>query len=284
MRRFAACLLVILASACGQLPRPFQPEDKSGNALLHLVDRAGVLVRPITADAPGRPEAMAEVLAAALRARNLPATTRGRNQGSRILTGRAAVVRLPAGRDEVMLYWELRDMTGARLGSYAQRSELEPGAWQIGDPEAIAPVVDQAAGVIAAMVQGPPIESAAARQAHLVILPITGLPGDGGTSLPRALKAALAAVDLTVAEEAGAEGLLIACEVDLGPPRGGLQEIAVTWAVIRASDNAELGRIEQQNAVPAGSLDGPWGATARGIAQGAAFGILELVERLGETI
>ena len=119
MVRHAGLLFaLLLATACGQLPRPFQPVDKNGNALLDLENRAGIVVRPVTRDAPGRPAEAAELLAAALRHHDLPASTQGLNRASRILTGRAAVLRLPGGGDEVMVHWELRDTSGARVGRH----------------------------------------------------------------------------------------------------------------------------------------------------------------------
>jgi len=288
MIRLASLLFALfLATACGQLPRPFQPIDKSGNALLDLENRAGIVVRPVARDAPGRPAEAAELLAAALRDRDLPATTQGSNQASRILTGRAVVLRLPSGGDEVMVYWELRDTNGSRVSSYAQRAELAPDAWRAGDPEAVGKVMDEAATVIAALVDGTPIIPAAlphAPVARLAIAPMQGLPGDGAISLFRALAAELHAARLPLAEQAADGELLVVCQVVLGAPEGPAQEVKIDWIVKRASNGAELGRIEQQNRIPAGSLDGPWGPAAKAIAQGAAIGIKQLVEQLEQPI
>lgn len=288
MVRLAGILLaVLLLAACGQLPRPFQPVDKSGNELLRLKDRAGIVVRPVLRDAPGRPAEAAEILATKLRERNLPASTRDLGRASRVLTGRAAVLGLPAGREEVMVYWELRDASSGRVGAYAQRTELAPGAWRSGDPESVGKVMDDAATVIAAMVQGAPVKSAALPEVprkRLEIVPMQGLPGDGAASLSRALTVALRAADLPLAERPGDGEILIVCNVVLGPAQGSWQEVKVNWAVIRASDGSELGRIDQQNRVPLGSLNGPWGPAAHGIAEGAALGIKELVERLSQPI
>ena len=141
-------------AACGQLPRPFQPEDKSDNDLIHLPDGMGILVQPLSRDAPADPEAAAEVLAAALRARNLAASTRGQNGAARVLSGHATILEKPELRDELLIYWELAAADGTRIGSHAQRSELPPGAWQAGDPETVNRVLGRSAAAIAAMVQG----------------------------------------------------------------------------------------------------------------------------------
>ncbi|MDH3473444.1 MAG: hypothetical protein OEM59_07105 [Rhodospirillales bacterium] len=293
MVRRALCLLglVLAVAGCGQLPRPFQPADKTGNALLEIKDGMAIAVLPVTHDAPGAPLVTAEALAAALRDRNLPASTQGRARAGRRLSGRAVVQPLSAGQEEVLLYWELSNAQGQRLAAVAQRGVAVPGAWRAGDPEVVRELMDQAAGKIAALVQDPTVEEAALTAPlaaptppKLVILPIEDLPGDGGRSLPWALAAELLAAGVPLAREAGADDLTIAGRVELAAPRSGRQEVTVGWTVTRARDGAELGRIDQRSQVPAGSLDGPWGATAGGIAAGAAAGILDLLDRLGPAI
>jgi hypothetical protein len=292
-RLAAALLCLALAAACGQLPRPFQPEDKSGNRLIYLADladlaeRGAILVRPIGGNAPGNPAAAAESLAAALRARDLAASTRDEEGRGQVLRGWATVQRLPNGREEVLLSWELADAAGARLGRGAQRSELDTGvwagAWKAGERESLDRVMDRAAAAIAALVQGPAVESASAAGSadpRLVILPMRDLPGDGTLSLPRALRYELDAARIPLVDEPGDGDLLVACSISLDPPRADWQEVRIVWTVTRAGDGLELGRIDQQNRVPAGSLDGPWGAAAHGIAQGAVEGIRALVERI----
>ena len=279
--------LGLLTAGCGQLPRPFQPADKTANALLDPKAAAGVLVLPLAHDTPGAPEAAAEALAAALRSRNVPASTRGWNAASRILTGRAVLQDLPDGKNELLLFWELADAKGGRLDHFAQRSELAPGAWQAGDPKSIAAVMNQAAVQIAAVVQGPrpgAARSPAPPRGRLAIQPMTGLPGDGAQSLAEALRRRLLAAGLPVAEQPGTDDLVVTCAVTLGQPLGSGQEVTVVWTVSRARDGVELGQITQQNRVPAGSLDGSWGATAAGIAEGATLGIIEILERRAQAI
>ena len=165
-----------------------------------------------------------------------------------------------------------------------QRSELAPGAWRAGDPDSVATVMDQAALRIATVVRGPrdePDEPQDDAGARLAIAPMAGLPGDGARSLPAALRLRLVAAGVAVAEQPNEGDIVVNCQVTLRP-LGLLQEATVVWVVSR--NGAELGRITQQSHVPAGSLDGPWGTTATGIAEGATIGIIELFERRAETI
>jgi hypothetical protein len=107
-------------------------------------------------------------------------------------------------------------------------------------------------------------------------------PGDGGTSLPRALAAELQAAKLPVAERIDDSDILVFGDVALGPVEGGLQAVSITWSLVVASDDRKLGEIAQQNLVPAGSLDGPWGPVADEIARAAATGLRELLGQAGK--
>lgn len=286
-RLLLALLTALLATAgCGALPRPFEPVDKASNDLVRLEDGIGISVLPVTHEPPGAPGAAAEALADAIRKHNVPASTQGVTAGSRTLTGRAVVQALSTGKEEVLLYWELSDPDGARVGSFAQRGELQKGAWQAGRPEVITELMERAAAKVAAMVQDPAVEEAPPPPGtRLVILPMADLPGDGGRSLASALETALRAAGLPLAEHPeDSDDLLIACTVALGPPQGASQDVRVGWTVTRAGDGAELGRIDQRNLIPAGSLDGPWGMTAQGIAAGAAEGIIALIGQVDSNI
>ncbi len=274
-----------MLAACGQLPQPFQPEEKSGNALLQLRDRAGIVVQPVASDAPASGTALAEAMAERLRDLDIPTTTSGGNRGSQRLAGRAAVRPLPGGREEIILYWELRDPDGRRAGFHSQRHEQAAGNWAAGSPGLLAELADTAAPALAAMAQDPPVKAAPIPgfpDARLVILPLSGAPGDAAKSLPRALQAELAAAKLPVADQIGNGDLLILGDVAVGPAEGGLQAVSIRWSLVSASDDRQLGEIAQQNLVPAGSLDGPWGPVAEEVARAAASGLADLLGAAGK--
>ena len=192
---------------------------------------------------------------------------------------------LPGGREEVLLYWELRDPAGRRTGVHTQRREQAAGAWAAGDPEMFAEIAGAAAPALAAMAQDPTVEAAAIPgfpRARLVILPLGGAPGDAAESLPRALAAELAAAKLPVAEKIGDGDLLILGDVALGPAEGGVQAVSIRWTLVSASDDRQIGEIAQQNMVPAGSLDGPWGPVAEEVARAAADGLADLLGAAGK--
>lgn len=282
-----ATIALVLAplSGCGPLPRPFASDDKDLTRLQALAVQQQVVVLPLQADLPAEPRARAaDVMAQALARRTLPATTTGDPRRSRNLSGRAIVQRLNFREDEVLLYWELSEPDGRRIGTYTQRNILPHGIWQAGLPEGIDPVMTEAAGPIADLLRPPAVEQAPIPgfpDANVVLLPMDALPGDGPKSLYSALARELATEGVPLSQTIEDEDLLVFGDVELGPDRNGVQGIKIVWYVIRASDSAELGQISQANRIPTGALDGPWGPTANAIAKGAASGILQLLDQVG---
>ncbi|RMD65233.1 MAG: hypothetical protein D6826_00570 [Alphaproteobacteria bacterium] len=114
---------------------------------------------------------------------------------------------------------------------------------------------------------------------RLVILPVEGAPGDAARSLPRALAAALRGAGFAITDRIAENDLLILGDVALAPPRGGIQDVTITWTVTAARNDRDLGQVVQRNRVAAGSLDGPWGPVAAAVAREAAAGLGDLIVR-----
>jgi hypothetical protein len=91
----------------------------------------------------------------------------------------------------------------------------------------------------------------------VVVITVTGATGDGNTSLKDALNKELAGAYRV-------EG-----KVALGPAKDGKQSIHIEWTV-RKSSGQKIGTVFQHNEIPAGSLDGEWGMTAKQAAGAAA--------------
>ena len=66
--------------------------------------------------------------------------------------------------------------------------------------------------------------------------------------------------------------------VNVSPPYNGSNDIAITW-LVATKEGRELGKVTQNNRVPAGSLNGRWGDVAYIIAQGGSIGIIDIVEQ-----
>ena len=66
--------------------------------------------------------------------------------------------------------------------------------------------------------------------------------------------------------------------VTVDKPIAGKQHVKIVWHV-RHGDGSEIGTVAQENDVPEGLLDGPWGDVAFTIAVAAQDGIMQLVAR-----
>ena len=66
--------------------------------------------------------------------------------------------------------------------------------------------------------------------------------------------------------------------VSLKDASGGKQSIRIDWLVLDPSGK-KVGTVSQQNTIPKGSLNGPWGAIADAAAGAAADGIVKLLPK-----
>ncbi|HSR71106.1 MAG TPA: hypothetical protein VLL72_01880, partial [Kiloniellales bacterium] len=271
IRSIALSAALLAPAACGDLPRPYQPAEKTANPLIEHAQGAGVLVLPLTGDRPGldreagtgEPASLSDAVARALVAREVLASTTSRSLASRSLASRAEA--RPAGPDRLALEieWGLRRPDGIVLGRYTLRDEVPAAAWQSGDPALLEALAEAAAPGIATLAGArpelapEPVAIPGFPDARLVVPPLERAPGDGETALADALTAELERGGLPVAREARDNDLLVLGSVVLGPAGDdGLQDVTVRWRVARAADETELGGIEQRNRVPVGSLDG----------------------------
>lgn len=281
----ALLLLIPALAACGPLPRPFQPEVKPRNELLTLDDSAGIVVLPLDGLVEVAPAEASQALAEALRERNVPATTRGGNRASRYLFARGELRSLDARREELWITWELSDSQGQRIAEALQRERLPREAWARMEPQTLMPVLEEAADVIASLVQEPAVHEAVAPEPQAVelrvaVVPLDPAPGDAATSLPAALSIELLGAGVALSRTPEPGDLVVGGKVELDPPEGGSQRVEILWIVSR--DGEELGRVSQANRVPAGSLDGPWGPVAPLVAGAALDGLLPIFDRIAK--
>jgi hypothetical protein len=273
MRRLLPWLLLL--AACQPLPHPFAADvPPPRSAVLSPRDGAGILVLPLA----GAPPAVAEALAAALREAEVPASTQGGgNKGSYRLF---VLAEPPAdGGARLLLEWELRAAAGNVLGTgNGAAKDAIKDSRDANDP-GLRRLAADAVPAIAKLVQGDVPGAAEVSEPLLGLRPVAGAPGDGGPALVRAMDFALRRAHVALAEKAGdKETLVLSGRVELSAPDAGRQQVKVRWVLSRA-DGGEVGQINQENAVPAGSLDGPWGDIAFAVANAAAPGVAALVEK-----
>jgi hypothetical protein len=123
-----------------------------------------------------------------------------------------------------------------------------------------------------------PTRAAAPKAAGVMVQPVTGAPGDGQRSLTIALKKRLYAGGVKLANGTAVNVYMVKGIVKLSDASGGKQSIRIDWQVLDPSGK-KLGTVSQQNTIPRGSLNGPWGAIADAAAGAAADGIIKLLPK-----
>jgi hypothetical protein len=270
LRLFAA-VLPLAVGACGELPRPFQPDSKAEvNRLLVLPDSAGVIVLPVA----GLPEPLAvelaEKLADALRRENVPATTGEGNRHSYLIEGET----VPGTEGVPVAQFELRDPRGALLKTHKVALDREV---QNSAGLDFAAVARSAAAPLAAALQPDAVNPPPPRP-PLKIGGVTGSPGNGDAALARALDYALRRTGVKLAQAGDKDSLEVRGAVIIVERGAKLRNVEVVWTVY-APDGAELGQVRQQNDVTTDFMERAWPEMASAVADGAAEGLADLVER-----
>jgi len=279
-----AFLVLFLLAACGQLPRPYQPVEKSVD-LAALIREETIAVAAPAGMPADTADAFRAAVVKALVAAGLPAAADD-VPGSRQLSITVDTSE-SAGREIVLSHWryEAGEAEAAQAVSLDVSTAVPAESWGAGDPIAIQAVADAGARRLAARLEQPadgppPIPGFA--DARVVVLPVEGAPGDGDESLEKAVTEALKASDVRLAALPEADDLLLQGTVQTTPPKSGEQGVRITWILISAQNFREIGRVSQANVVPAGSLNGRWGETASAVADAARDGILNLLEQAAE--
>ncbi len=274
----AVLALLVLLAACQPLPHPFA-DDRPPAALLQVRDVAGVSIAPIAGEPAAVAEKLSAAVASALLKHDIPASDETTSLSSYQLSGRVVEARSQGGKATVAAYWRLQDSKGRMVGERTVRAEAEARDWDSGDAQAIERLAGLSADAVAPLLEDEaPVEAAAERRIRVAIGDISGAPGDGATALAAAVAAVLRKQDLAIVEKGQPADLTIDGEVSVGPVKANQQHVKILWHVRRA-DGVEIGTAGQENDVPKGLLDGPWGDLAYSVAIAAGDGLMQLVAR-----
>lgn len=282
--RFALLGLLLTAAGCQPLPKPFAADAPPQDApIMTLKDSAGIVVQPIGGASEPVASQLAEAMAEALRDADVPASTQASNRASYVLAG-VAEERPRAGDSALIaLHWELRGPDGRAAGTYEQTAESSLAHWHEGDPALIKQLVGAAAPAVADLLLEEGAVAVDSEQ-RVAVPPVVGAPGDGARSLARAMEMALRQANVPVTESATAAGryFTVAGKVGLAAAAEGKQKVTVSWTLL-GPDGGQIGQVNQENAIAAGSLDGRWGDVAYAVAKSAADGIVALLDHLKKT-
>ncbi len=151
-----------------------------------------------------------------------------------------------------------------------------PAASSTGRTAASATTTAAATGAATASRSTTTPAKAAPKPSGVVVGSVTGAPGDGSRSLPAALRKRLPRSGVKVVSR-GSNVYTVKGIVKLTSAGSGKEKIRIDWRVFDPAGKT-LGTVSQQNTIPKGSLNGPWGAIADAAAGAAIPGIKKLVQ------
>jgi hypothetical protein len=276
----AAAAMALLV-ACQPLPHPFADDvPRKGSAILALRDSASVTIAPIKGAPRATAEKLGPAIAAALQAKEIAASDRTASLGSYELIGMIKEMAPAGGKVALVAAWELRDPSGQRLGERAEQLDAPAADWEEGKGETVAQLAAASAEQLVALLQdAAPTEAEIGGRTRLRVGSVEGAPGDGSEALARAITELLKKQDLAIITDPHAEAdLILTAEVAVARPKAGKQNVKIVWH-LRLKDGGEIGTVGQENDVPAGLLDGPWGDVAYMVGVSAQEGIMQLVSR-----
>lgn len=181
----------------------------------------------------------------------------------------AAVIRSIAGKTTSQIAASLPRGGGSSAPVVAASPSSSPSASSSPAPSPTATATTTAAGA-----SRPP----SVKSAGVLVQPVTGAPGDGQRSLATALKKRLYAGGVKLANGTSVGVYMVKGSVKLSDASGGKQSIRIDWLVLDPTGK-KLGTVSQQNTIPRGALNGPWGAIADAAAGAAADGIIKLLPK-----
>lgn len=283
-------LLALFLTGCGEIPRPFsrQPHEKPAIEFFLAPEAAGIYVEPIEGPVGWVGEAMAAAISKSLVEHNVIASVSARNKRSYVLRGQG-YQQLHVGQPaELVLDWELSDPSGKVIGEKRVSSTPPSAFWEAPIAAHFRDISNQNAPGIAAWLL-PQLETvAAADLPGLYVDLIEGKAGSGNAILRQALLRKLRARGVPVENSIATAGgvLSLKGKIDIKPINADTDIVAISWRLIDPAGR-EIGVIDQQNAVPSGSMEDNWVAASPVIADGALQGLLPLLrayerQRIGE--
>ena len=276
---------ITVAILCGcDIPRPFSTSDdtRSKNPQLNLGARAQLLVTPVLG-VPGLngTRSFTDLLIAALRKRDIPALSHAPSGIVPLLIG--SVSEKP-GQDGTMIVtfeWRLVDTLGITTNTFSTHHTVPGLEWLEHDPFTISDLTREVSAEIDRLLSP---QSALIAIEGVYIAPLNGLPGDGNTSLHRALVNALAAQNVNIVDRLDQAAFEVRFDGTVTPLPNGSDLVSLFWEVYRhhaTTDPKRLGQIDLTNSVAAGRTNGPWRELASAAASGSASGIIELLVQAG---
>jgi hypothetical protein len=273
-----AGLALVATAACQPLPHPFA-YDLPPAALMVVPDSIDIAVGTIDGEPRATAQALSSAVASELLRHNVAASATTTSHTSYVLDGRIEESPPQAGQATVTVYWRLRDAAGHILDEHSNHLAAAAQEWQNGADAKVTQLAAASADVLASLVtEATPKEQPGSGRVRVAVRKIGGAPGDGNASLANSMAAVLKHADVDIVDAAnGKPDLAVDAEITV-EPKANQQHVKIVWHVSRAN-GGEVGTVAQENDLPHGRLDGPWGDIAYNVAIAAGTGIMQLVDR-----
>lgn len=267
MARRAVPVLLLALAGCVPVPQPFQHDGP--NPLLDVTPMRPISIGAI--DGAPAPDRLARALAAALHELEILAVDKDVPTAFK-MTGTAQD---DDDSGTVRLTLRLTEPEGRNLGEVVE--SLPARDWASARPGALRDLAARAAPSIARLLRGDDDagQTPAGAKPVLSVRPIPSAPGDGATTLPKAMTEALLAAGLVIGD--GPEAYAVSCLVTVTPLSPHEEMVSIAWTV-SAPDGKELGTVSQGGPMPAGTMGKAWGRTAHMIAAGGVDGVLQILD------
>ncbi len=275
---------VLMAAACGPLPRPFQPAPETpASPLVREAASLGIWIQPIAGASEPMSKLLMESMAEGFKPYGIPAVTGGRGNSRYRLKGRAEINRDDPSLPYVaMIHWTLYDFGGQVIGTETLGVPGSRRDWDYGSPAIIDHVGQNTPQIIAAMIdkEEETLKPVRPRLSGVWVKPIENTPGDGNRSLFRAINTALEGAGIAIAEERRHAEYVLEARFSLAPEKDNLQRVEIVWAIM-TPDGREIGRATQKNLVEEGTFSAAWGEVATLVAKAALEGIRGVLQAAG---
>jgi hypothetical protein len=298
-----AAFVLVCLSGCGGGPGGPSGGGFFSSATGLFGGSTKIAVAPIIGTPPQVAEELTNALVAAGKDRSLTLLSGG---GKANYTLRGYLVASNEAKGSKISYiWDVTDAQGSRVARVsgdeviATRTGSDP--WSGVDSAAIRSIAGKttsqlaasmprggggSASAVAAVPERAPATTASAtptsvaspKSAGVLVAAVSGAPGDGQRSLTTALKKRLYAGGVKLANGTAVNVYMVKGSVKLTDASGGKQSVRIDWQVLDPNGK-KLGTVSQQNMIPRGSLNGPWGAIADAAAGAAASGIIKLLPK-----
>lgn len=280
-----ALVAVMFLTACGPLPRPFgRSASDEQNGLAQQIYFEGVEVQPISGTSRPMGELLAEAVAKQLeREYELPAALEDFDRSQYVLSGVVQSNQSKPGKQTLYsIEWALFARNGEEIWRHTQDVPGNQIDWDYGAPTLLDAVGISIGAMVARAVLGERFgqdggDRLLGRQGT-ILGDVRGAPGDGNAALKRAMSVALGGGGVNLVTDPKQALFTVGAVVDVGLPEKNAQSVRIVWSVTDI-DGKVIGRAEQANVVPAGSLDGRWGQTAAFVAAAAMDGIIQVIKR-----